>query len=414
MRSNDNVFPLDMLPIDILLQIFSRLSLENFASMQLINSKLRISAKHNQLWRPRFRQHFPHALHKLDVNNILNWYEQFSTTCQNEYPDEKSRKLISMVKDNRFQELKEILQFDDLIIADKNGISLSQWIGETKNQPLLDYCYHLSKEFAKANFNDANQAKLMILIYAVCFNQLDSIHDLVTQVVNVHAHDAYIFNQAIGHKHIDVIHALLKLGFDPNIAEDVNRSILIGNNHTPLHLAVCNHDLDITIALISHGVNVNAATTPWNETPLLMAALNGDIEIVNALIASGANTDINHLLGMSPLSAAKLFGYTEIALAIVKQQLRNYLIKSDQRNDDDYETYSILGNEFNLSLFGACSAKQKKEAGKALARVYLDGENESLDAHQKALNHGELGSLYDDLKNLTAAIAKKMNTKRYG
>jgi len=411
MRANNDIFPLNQLPIDILMQIFSSFTLENFSHMQLVNQELRISAKHNQLWQHRFIQHFPHTYKKLDVKNISNWYDQFHTTYQNEYPDEKSKKLFSLVKEERFDELKKILQFNDVNIKDKNGMGLSQWICEANNQPFLDYCYRLVCEFAYGNYNSRNRhPKSLMLVYAAAFNQISEIHHLVPQIANINLPTPFVFNAAIAHKHIDVIHALLTLGLDPNLTIDPDSGlagILLGSQYTPLHYAALVGDLEITNALLAHGVNIDATITPWNETPLMTAAIAGHTDIVNILLEHGANIDISHLLGTTSLSFAKFTGHNEIALAIVKQKLRNYLKIVNPRNDDDYKTYSIFNHSFNLSFFGACSAKQKKDAAEALAQVYLNGIDESLDAHKNALNHGELGSIYDDLKSLTEAVASK-------
>lgn len=407
-----HVTSMDNLPADILLQIVSRLNLEIILRISLVNRTLNISAKHNQLWRERFRQHFPHVYKTLDAKNISNWYIQFSTTHYAEYPDEKSRKLFPLVKEGRFQEFQEVLQYDDLCLEEKSGMSLPQWISRTKDQLLQDHCYqlcekHVNSITAGTGMTDTNVSN-NLLYFAVCFNQ--NIDLLIQRGANIHivykdgATPLYL---AAENGQLDSVNTL--------IANGANVNAVINFGATALHVAADSGYLEVVNTLIAHGANVNAACES-GETPLFLAARNGHLETVNILLAHGANIKIGFLWlnikTITPQFIANYNGHKETALAIAKQKLCNYLAKTEKQKDDDYKTYSIFGTTFNLSIFGACSAKQNKDAARALKRIYIEGLDESLDAHQDALNQGKLKDIYQDLKSLSADVNKKANSKR--
>jgi len=409
MRTN-TVFPLEELPVEVLFHVFSMINLENFFGMMSVSQILCLATQNNLFWQNTFSKHFPKHYKKLEVKNISNWYEQFSITNKDEYPDNKTRKLFFLAKEIRVEELKEILQFEDFDkVNKKNQRCLSQEIAITKNQPLLDHCYQVTKEYADSLDVLGFNIPIILLIGAARFNQVDKIGTLLTQPnINIQTspYCYVLFRITIAHEHIDVINILFMQQLNPNVTDSTSM------NETPLHIAALIGNLDITNALLANGANIDSTTTR-NQTPLLIAVTKGHNEIVDTLLAHGANPDINHTLLMSPLLLAKITGNHEMALAIVKQQLRRYLEESNSRDDDDYTTYNIFNTSFNLSFFGACPAKQKRDAAKALARVYLEGLDEPLDAHEKALDHGKLKSIYQDLKHLTEAVESKKNSYRY-
>ncbi len=99
-----------------------------------------------------------------------------------------------------------------------------------------------------------------------------------------------------------------------------------GPSDTALMLATRHSKIDIVRALISAGVNVNAANE-YGETALLFAIKDAlgnpwrsaeEVKtlLAKALINAGANVDVADKYGNTPLKLAKERGYTEIVDAI--------------------------------------------------------------------------------------------------
>jgi hypothetical protein len=77
--------------------------------------------------------------------------------------------------------------------------------------------------------------------------------------------------------------------------------------------------------------------------------------------------------------------------------LLDYSTKANRRQDNHFKTsFTFFGHTFTG---WGCSAKQKKNAINALKSVIFDGADKScLDAHQEALDNGELKTIYRSLK----------------
>lgn len=76
---------------------------------------------------------------------------------------------------------------------------------------------------------------------------------------------------------------------------------------------------NIVKLLINKGANVNECNPPDGSSPLFIASQKGHVEVVELLLANGA--DINKLTkaGISPITAARLFGYDNIAQMLEKK-----------------------------------------------------------------------------------------------
>jgi ankyrin repeat protein len=62
---------------------------------------------------------------------------------------------------------------------------------------------------------------------------------------------------------------------------------------TALHAAIEQDEVEIALALISAGADVNVQTSDEHRTtPLILAAKKGQVELITALLAAGANTDV--------------------------------------------------------------------------------------------------------------------------
>ena len=80
---------------------------------------------------------------------------------------------------------------------------------------------------------------------------------------------------------------------------------------SPLHLAVCNGDLETVKKSIEYGADVNKIVR--NMTPLMLAARYNHVEIVKILLANGAKPSIENAHGLRALDYARYAKSTESA-----------------------------------------------------------------------------------------------------
>ncbi|GAA3739311.1 hypothetical protein GCM10022422_23560 [Flavobacterium ginsengisoli] len=84
---------------------------------------------------------------------------------------------------------------------------------------------------------------------------------------------------------------------------------------SPLHIAVCNGDVETVKKSIEYGADVNKIVR--NMTPLMLAARFNNVEIVKILLANGAKPSIENEHGLRALDYARYSKSTE-AEAVLK------------------------------------------------------------------------------------------------
>ncbi|MXO05004.1 ankyrin repeat domain-containing protein [Flavobacterium sp. HBTb2-11-1] len=72
---------------------------------------------------------------------------------------------------------------------------------------------------------------------------------------------------------------------------------------SPLHLAVCNGDVETVKKSIEYGADVNKIVR--NMTPLMLAARFNNVEIIKILLANGAKPSIENAHGLRALDYAR-------------------------------------------------------------------------------------------------------------
>lgn len=102
-----------------------------------------------------------------------------------------------------------------------------------------------------------------------------------------------------------------------NLLKDslANIETAANDGSTPLYIAAQNGHLEVVIALLQAGADINQPAND-GKTPLYIAAENGHLDMVQALLAAGA--DINQAAndGKTPLSIAKENKHVYIAISI--------------------------------------------------------------------------------------------------
>ncbi|KAF2082481.1 ankyrin repeat domain-containing protein [Flavobacterium sharifuzzamanii] len=97
--------------------------------------------------------------------------------------------------------------------------------------------------------------------------------------------------------------------------ESKNQIELPFDLESPLHLAVCNGDVETVKKSIEYGADVNKIVR--NMTPLMLAARFNNVEIVKILLANGAKPSIENAHGLRALDYARYAKAVESA-AILK------------------------------------------------------------------------------------------------
>lgn len=75
----------EYMPIEILMNVFSYLAVENLSTTARVNKKFNQLTDDQAFWEKKFRCHFPHIFKSMKTLYTNNWYAQFISTYQDEY-----------------------------------------------------------------------------------------------------------------------------------------------------------------------------------------------------------------------------------------------------------------------------------------------------------------------------------------
>ncbi len=105
--------------------------------------------------------------------------------------------------------------------------------------------------------------------------------------------------EAVKHRDVAAVHALLRQGADPNVSQ--------ADGATALHWAAYWNDRDVVASLIQAGADIDVVND-LGVTPLWLASTHQDASVASGLLSRGANPNIVHVSGESPLMAAARTG----------------------------------------------------------------------------------------------------------
>lgn len=107
------------------------------------------------------------------------------------------------------------------------------------------------------------------------------------------------------------VKALLAEGADPNEPRPERPGL------RPLQVAIYEladgGDLDVLLALLEHGADVNAWDVERDRTPLLVAACEDELAAVEALVKAGADPNVCSRDGITPLRTSAEVGNLDMA-----------------------------------------------------------------------------------------------------
>jgi uncharacterized protein len=107
------------------------------------------------------------------------------------------------------------------------------------------------------------------------------------------------------------VKALLAGGADPNEPQPEPPGL------RPLQVAIYEladgGEIDVILALLEHGADVNAWDVEQDKTPLLIAACENELAAVEALVKAGANPNVRSSEGDTPLRACAEVGNVRMA-----------------------------------------------------------------------------------------------------
>lgn len=230
---------------------------------------------------------------------------------------ELRRKLTDLLRENKAEEAKRLLQQDSNLTfsKDESGRTAIHWAASGGCLELVQYCVALCEE-AAASGDDMGWTPLMISCSA---------------------------------GRLEVVRYLITL---PQVDVNIHNS----NGQTALHYAASRNHPQITSLLLENGANVNAQDK-YHATPLHRAASQGHEKVVGLLLnAPKIQIDLTDSSGCSPLHLAVDEDREDVAIRLVEKGADLYL-----ENKEKQTPLSLVKSaEFRRKLSSAVGRQSMK------------------------------------------------------
>lgn len=151
-------------------------------------------------------------------------------------------------------------------------------------------------------------------LYPLHLAVLNGLTDIVYQLLKIGANPNVTMNTEQHESSLRPFNPSTEL--DDNLMEEILSGIRQLGNHTPIHIAVKESQVNLCQILLEFGANVNA-TDLGQCTPLHWAALNGNLDVTKLLIQHGANTNVKDLAHSTPLHEAVRKQHHELVLILL-------------------------------------------------------------------------------------------------
>lgn len=360
------------MPIEVLMEIFSYLAPGDLKSAMAVNKQFYGFANANELWKVKFKNHFPHRIPQGRHIHLMSTFPKNLAEYTNSYI--LINKDLQYVKPDRTTEIVKIRNFDrfsstletinkdnaqkiylsvgqeDLLItsngdyipppiATKSDIN---WYVEFRDAYIEEYENLLPREkklfsfLKEGDLENLNNIKFKLkdlnLKDQKGINLFNWVRIKNNQTLFNYIYDLAIEKYSNSDKTIDtkktdqlnrtILHWAAfcnqSLSIDQLVLEGCDINAANAEGATPLYIASKDGHLDVIKALIEKSANIDAANTS-GLTPLHIATRNGYLDVVNALIEKGANINATEARGITPLHMAAQNGHFDVVNALIEK-----------------------------------------------------------------------------------------------
>ncbi|WP_028388581.1 ankyrin repeat domain-containing protein [Legionella fairfieldensis] len=252
---------------------------EQIATIRQVNKYFARLTKNQWLWKEKYNIHFSHQIILSNPLETINWYKEFYKTYNKEYKgfSSQEKKLFSLVKEGKIEELKPVLQPNHIQLKDNNGNDLAYWASKKCHDSILHHIDQLKNSSQEINEKVGGLVSSLswepFFWLFICQQPDETIKSVCLRECQTNRSAllflAVIFNQ------IDRVALLLKNGANTMDLPTL-LIVAVSNSSSP----------DLIRLLLEHGADCFIhCSNSWNSaTPLSIAADRGDIETTCVLL----------------------------------------------------------------------------------------------------------------------------------
>lgn len=153
----------------------------------------------------------------------------------------------------------------------------------------------------------------------------------------------------------------------------VNQKFYDYENMYPIHIAVFNNKLGITLLLLKQNADIDC-TDFNNNTPLHYAVINNNYDMVKLLLENGANCNIKNKKGVTPKSLANQISSSKIIELFTKNYPKDtqlYKKGTQASNAKNIETFNFHNQDYvfdpSLQKYFEGTWELKSESGEIIS-----------------------------------------------